>query len=142
MGFESHGPTIIFNTVERFLRNPTETSPVILHLQSGRLGLVGSVERIGISTCFQTVSQPGKENEMAFMGPGAGNHIAWQETSLPALTRAWLSRLAKLPSLLIDSWRSGLIPPRCTRKATPLRLFGRIDRDWKPSARCLELREP
>jgi hypothetical protein len=31
-GSSPHGPTIIFNTLERFLRNPTETSPVILHL--------------------------------------------------------------------------------------------------------------
>src|SRR5579863_1412179 len=31
-GSSLHGPTIIFNTLERFLRNPTETSPVILHL--------------------------------------------------------------------------------------------------------------
>jgi hypothetical protein len=31
-GSSPHGPTIIFNTLESFLRNPTETSPVILHL--------------------------------------------------------------------------------------------------------------
>jgi hypothetical protein len=31
-GSSPHGPTILFNTLERFLWNPTETSPVILHL--------------------------------------------------------------------------------------------------------------
>ena len=31
-GSSPHGPTILFNTLESFLRNPTETSPVILHL--------------------------------------------------------------------------------------------------------------
>ena len=31
-GSSPHGPTIVFNTLESFLRNPSETSPVILHL--------------------------------------------------------------------------------------------------------------
>ena len=31
-GSSPHGPTILFNTLESFLRNPRETSPVILHL--------------------------------------------------------------------------------------------------------------
>ena len=31
-GSSPHGPTIIFNTLESFLRNPAKTSPVILHL--------------------------------------------------------------------------------------------------------------
>jgi hypothetical protein len=31
-GSSPHGPTIVFNTLESFLRNPRETSPVILHL--------------------------------------------------------------------------------------------------------------
>ena len=36
-GSSPHGPTIVFNHLESFLRNPRETSPVILHLQIGRI---------------------------------------------------------------------------------------------------------
>jgi len=46
-GSSPHGPTIIFNTLGRFLRNPTETSPVI-----GSCGVSDS-EHDHSSTCFR-----------------------------------------------------------------------------------------
>ena len=45
-GSSPHGPTIIFNTSEPFLRNPTETSPVILHLSLG-VRASGESEEVG-----------------------------------------------------------------------------------------------